>query len=268
MHNGLINFTDEQKTNCMSKVALVTGATSGIGRACAEKFASFGHNLIITGRRLEQLMDLEKNLTEKYKVRVLSLNFDVRNQYEVEGAILGIDEEWKQIDILVNNAGLALGLNTIDQGLLQDWEQMIDTNLKGLLYVSRAVLPLMIKRQSGHIINIGSIAGREVYPKGNVYCATKYAVRAITQGMRMDLLEHNIKVTEVSPGAANTEFSKVRFHGDQQAADNVYVGFEPLSGQDIANVVGFVATLPHHVNINEIVVVPTAQASAGIIKKS
>ncbi len=251
----------------MSKITLVTGATSGIGRACSEKFASLGYDLIITGRRIERLKDFEKYLMNTFQIKVLSLSFDVRNQKEVEKSIGGLDENWKQIDILVNNAGLALGLSTIDQGLLEDWEQMIDTNLKGLLYVSKAVIPIMIQRRSGHVINIGSIAGREVYPKGNVYCATKHAVRAISQGMRVDLVQHGIKVTEVSPGAANTEFSIVRFHGDRQAADNVYVGFEPLSAGDVANVVGFVATLPRHVNINEIVVVPAAQASSTIINR-
>jgi 3-hydroxy acid dehydrogenase/malonic semialdehyde reductase len=252
----------------MSKITLITGATSGIGRACAEKFASLGHDLIITGRRMERLKELETSLVEQFGVKVLSLNFDVRNQPAVDSAIKGLDLKWREIDILINNAGLALGLNTIDDGLLEDWEQMIDTNIKGLLYVSKAVIALMKEQKYGHIINIGSIAGREVYAKGNVYCATKYAVNALTKGMRIDLLPFGIKVTEVSPGAANTEFSKVRFHGDEVVANKVYDGFEPLTGYDVANVVAFVASLPPHVNINDIVVVPTAQASASIIRKA
>jgi len=252
----------------MSKIILITGATSGIGKACAEKFASLGHNIIITGRRNERLLELKKSLIGNYGVRVHSLNFDVRNQMEVDKAISGLGDYWKNIDILINNAGLALGLSTIDAGLLTDWEQMIDTNVKGLLYVSRAVIPLMKERKMGHIINIGSIAGREVYPKGNVYCATKYAVKALTKGMRIDLLDFGIKVSEVSPGAAITEFSKVRFHGNQESADNVYVGFDPLTGEDVAEVVAFVASLPPHVNINDVLVVPTAQAAAAIIKKN
>jgi NADP-dependent 3-hydroxy acid dehydrogenase YdfG len=256
-----------KKIEKMSKITLITGATSGIGKACAEKFASLGHDIIITGRRMERLKDLEKKLIDQYRVKVLSLNFDVRDQKKVEATINGLGSEWKKIDVLVNNAGLALGLNTIDDGLLEDWEQMIDTNIKGLLYVSKAVIPLMKEQKCGHIINIGSIAGREVYAKGNVYCATKYAVKALTKGMRIDLLPFGIKVTEVSPGAANTEFSKVRFHGDEVTAEKVYNGFEPLTGNDVANVVAFVASLPPHVNINDIVVVPTAQASASIIQK-
>lgn len=251
----------------MSKTTMITGASSGIGKACARQFAAMAHKLILTGRRLERLEALKDELEKEFDVPVLILHFDVREHKAVEQAIGGLSDYWSEIDILVNNAGLALGLDTIDEGSLADWEQMIDTNIKGLLYVTRAVAPGMKKRGHGHIINIGSVAGREVYPKGNVYCATKYAVDALTKGMRIDLVGAGIKVTQISPGAVETEFSQVRFHGDQERASNVYKGYQPLSGKDVAHVVAFAASLPEHVNINDLLLMPTAQAAATIFNK-
>jgi 3-hydroxy acid dehydrogenase/malonic semialdehyde reductase len=250
------------------KIVLITGATSGIGKACAEKFAANGHNLIITGRRSGRLDEIANQLKEKYGVDVLTLNFDVRDKSEVNRAIGSLESPWSAIDILVNNAGLAVGLNTLQEGETDDWERMIDTNIKGLLYVSRAVLPGMTERRRGHVINIGSIAGKEVYPGGNVYCATKHAVDALTKAMRIDTVKYGIKVTQVAPGAVETEFSVVRFKGDREKADAVYKGFEPLHPEDIAEVVYFSTTLPAHVNINDMVVMPTAQASATIFHKN
>lgn len=246
----------------MKQRAIVTGATSGIGRATAETLASLGYDLIITGRRAERLATLKNELIEKYKIDVLTLCFDVRNLSEVEHAIAGLPEEWKNIDLLVNNAGLAVGLNHIQDGLIEDWERMIDTNIKGLLYITRTVAPLMIAREKGHIVNIASTAGKEVYENGNVYCATKHAVDALSKAMRIDMLKHNIKVTNIAPGAVETEFSIVRFKDDTERASNTYNGYQPLSGEDIANVVRFVVTLPAHVCINDVVVTPTAQANA------
>lgn len=246
----------------MNKIALITGATSGIGKACAEKFASNNYNLIITGRRKNLLEEFSLYLQDTYKIKVLALNFDVRIRNEVENSILSLEEKWKKIDILINNAGLAVGLDTIQNGIYDDWERMIDTNIKGLLIVSRAIIPLMLKNGSGHIINIGSIAGKETYLKGNVYCASKHAVDSISKGMRIDLLEQNIKVTHIAPGATETEFSLVRFKGDNDRASKVYDGFKPLSGGDIAEVVFYVTTLPGHVNINDLVITPTAQANS------
>lgn len=246
----------------MNKTILVTGATSGFGKAIATRFAKEGNDLIITGRREELLEELSAELRDKYKIEVLSLCFDVRMKEEVELAISSLPEEWKAIDVLVNNAGLAVGLNPIQEGVIDDWEQMIDTNVKGLLYMTRFVSPLMVERKKGHIINIGSIAGREVYPMGNVYCGSKFAVDAITKGTRIDLVSHNIKVTQVAPGAADTEFSMVRFKGDQKRADSVYKGYTPLNAEDVAEVVWYVTTLPDHVNINDMVIMPTAQASS------
>ncbi len=246
----------------MNKTILITGATSGFGKAIATRFAKDGDDLIITGRREELLMELSAELRKKYKVEVLSLCFDVRVKEEVEFAISSLPDEWKDIDILVNNAGLAVGMNPIQEGVIDDWEKMIDTNVKGLLYMTRFVSPLMVERKKGHIINIGSIAGKEVYPMGNVYCGSKFAVDAITKGTRIDLVTHNIKVTQVAPGAADTEFSLVRFKGDKKRADGVYKGFKPLLAEDVAEVVFYVTTLPPHVSIHDVVVMPTAQASA------
>jgi NADP-dependent 3-hydroxy acid dehydrogenase YdfG len=246
----------------MTKTIFITGATAGFGKAIAKKFAENGYNLIITGRRKVLLDEFAKELIITYNIEVLPLCFDVRILKQVEEAITSLPEKWKSIDVLVNNAGLAAGLNTIHEAVLDDWDRMIDTNVKGLLYMTRFVSPLMVERKQGHIINIGSIAGKEVYPMGNVYCGTKFAVDAITKGTRIDLVTHNIKVTQISPGAANTEFSLVRFKGDKVRADNVYNGFQPLSAEDIADAAFYVTTLPAHVNINDLVLMPTAQASA------
>ncbi len=245
----------------MNKIAMVTGATAGFGKAIAEKFAANGFYVIITGRRKERLNDLEKELG-RYNARVLQLNFDVRDRRATESAIGNLPGDWKNIDILVNNAGLASGLSHIDEGNVEDWEKMIDTNLKGLLYVTRYVSPLMVARNSGHIINISSIAGSEVYENGNVYCASKAAVSAVSKGMRMDLLKHGIRVTNICPGMAETEFSIVRFHGDEEKAKAVYKGIDAMTPADIAEIVFFCATLPPHVCINDLSVTPTQQASA------
>jgi 3-hydroxy acid dehydrogenase/malonic semialdehyde reductase len=246
----------------MTKIVLITGATSGFGRAIAIKFGENGYRLIITGRRRDRLNHLSRELREKHHTEVLQLCFDVRNVNEVEEAIKTLPEEWKAIDILVNNSGLAAGMSLIHEGLIDDWERMIDTNVKGLLYMTRFIAPMMVERKQGHIINIGSIAGKEVYPGGNVYCASKFAVDAITRGARIDLVAHNIKVTQIAPGSAETEFALVRFHGDAEKAAGIYKGYIPLRPEDIADVVYYCATLPAHVNINDMVVTCTAQASA------
>ncbi len=245
----------------MKKIALITGATSGIGKSTAIKFAENNYDLIITGRRKERLEKISNELKNKYGVEVLPLNFDIRNFEEVKEAVDNLPPEWKNIDVLVNNAGLAAGLETIQEGKLENWERMIDTNIKGLLYISKMIMPLMIENGKGHIINIGSIAGKEVYPKGNIYCATKHAVDALTKAMRIDLLPHKIKVSQIAPGAVETEFSIVRL-GDEEAAKKVYEGYEPLRPEDIAEVCYYVTTLPPHVNINDVLIMPTAQANA------
>ncbi|MDD2513015.1 MAG: SDR family oxidoreductase [Proteiniphilum sp.] len=250
----------------MSKIALITGATSGIGEAAAYKLAQEGTDLIVAGRREARLLQL-KNKLEERNVRVLPLCFDVRDETGVREALHSLPDEWTHIDILINNAGLAAGLSTLQEGDSDDWNRMIDTNVKGLLYVTRAVAPGMVARKSGHIINIGSIAGKEVYPGGNVYCATKHAVDALTKGMRIDLLPHGINVTQICPGAVETEFSIVRFHGDRARAARVYEGFESLVAEDIAECIRFVLSRPPHVNINDMVVMPTAQATATLFHK-
>lgn len=246
----------------MKKIVMITGATSGIGLACAKKFAAAGKDLVLTGRRLDRLNDISSQLKDKYSINVEVLNFDVRNREEVFASVSSLEDEWRNIDILINNAGLAVGMGTIQEGEIDDWERMIDTNVKGLLYVTRAVLPGMIARKSGHVINIGSIAGREVYPNGNVYCSTKFAVDALTKAIRIDTVHSGIKVSQIAPGAVETEFSIVRFKGDKEKADSVYKGFEPLHPEDIADSVYYVTTLPPHVNINDLLIMPTAQASA------
>ena len=246
----------------MKRIVLVTGATSGFGKAIAFRFAQDGDDLIITGRRKDRLEQIVEKIKEQFNVRVLPLIFDVRKPDQCEKAIHSLPEEWKKIDILVNNAGLAVGLHPIHEGVIDDWERMIDTNVKGLLYMTRLVAPIMVEQGHGHIINIGSIAGREVYPNGSAYCGSKFAVNAISKGMRIDLLTYNVKVTEILPGAAETEFSMVRFKGDKDRADAVYKGFKPLSAEDVADVVFYAASLPAHVNINELVLMPTAQASS------
>ncbi|MCC6841231.1 MAG: SDR family oxidoreductase [Flavobacteriales bacterium] len=252
------------------RTILITGATSGFGEAMARLFAQEGWRVIITGRRRDRLEVLKRELeglhgTVEGGAVVHALRFDVRNPQEVERALASLPAEWSTMDVLVNNAGLAAGLDPIQDGRPDDWERMLDTNVKGLLYVSRAVIPGMIARGQGHIINIGSTAGKEVYPKGNVYCATKHAVDALTKGMRIDLLPHGIKVTQVAPGAAETEFSEVRFHGDRDRAKQTYAGFTPLTAKDVAAVVYFAATQPPHVCLNDIVVTPTAQANSTTI---
>ncbi|MBK7311122.1 MAG: SDR family oxidoreductase [Sphingobacteriaceae bacterium] len=243
-------------------LVLVTGATSGIGKSTAQLFAKNGYDLIITGRRKDRLESVSKELQATYKVKVLTLCFDVRNFSEVENAIKSIPAEFKNIDILVNNAGLAAGLSAIQSGDLSHWERMIDTNIKGLLYMTREVCKGMIERKKGHIVNIGSIAGKEVYANGNVYCATKHAVDALNKGMRIDLLPHNIKVTAINPGMVETEFSIVRFDGDEEKAKSVYNGMQPLKPEDIAETIYWVATRPAHVNINDVIIMPNVQASA------
>lgn len=251
----------------MKKIALITGATSGLGKAIALSLAQEGYYVIITGRRKDKLEELEQEIEVKYESKVLSLCFDVRDYSQVEKAIAALPEDWKKIDVLVNNAGLAVGLDPIFSGEVNDWERMIDTNIKGLLYVTRTVSPMMVERKSGHIINIGSIAGKGVYPNGAVYCATKYAVDALSQGMRMDMLPYGIRVTQICPGAVETEFSLVRFKGDKKRADQVYVGFENLVAEDIANAVLFAVSQPKHVDIQDMLVMPTAQASGSLFHK-
>ena len=248
----------------MKKTALITGATSGIGRATAHEFAKHGINLILCGRRQERL-DTDKRALEKL-THVHTLNFDVRDKDQVQKSIDSLPKEFKQIDILINNAGNAHGLDPIQSGSLDDWDAMMDINVKGLLYVSKSVIPQMTERQSGHIINIGSSAGKEVYPKGNVYCGSKHAVVAITEGMRIDLNPFGIKVSGINPGLVETEFSKVRFKGDA-IADNVYKGFKALQAEDIADIIYFTVSRPAHVNIADLLVFPTAQASSTILKK-
>ena len=250
----------------MNKIALITGATSGIGEAAAMKFANEGWNIIITGRRSDRLELLADKLRST-SIRVLPLAIDVRDRHEVEIYLGRLPSEWRDVDVLINNAGLAAGLSPIQEGDIDDWERMIDTNVKGMLYVTRAIAPGMIDRKQGQIINIGSIAGKEVYPNGNVYCASKHAVDAISKAMRIDMLPYNIRVTQICPGAVETEFSLVRFHGDQQRADQVYDGFENLVAEDIAECIWFCVSRPPHVNINDMIVMPTAQANGMLFHK-
>jgi len=243
-------------------IALITGATSGFGKAIAEKFAANKYSVIVTGRRSELLQNVAADIKNNYSVNVLALNFDVRDKKSVDQHLGSLPPEWQAIDVLVNNAGLALGKDFFEEADMNDWETMIDTNLKGLLYVSRAVIPYMANRKKGIIINMGSVAAKDIYEKGNVYCATKNAVEAISRGMRIDLLRHKIKVTAIHPGAAETEFSIIRFKGDEKAAKAVYEGYKALSADDIADVTYYCATLPEHVCINDLVLTPTAQADA------
>jgi 3-hydroxy acid dehydrogenase/malonic semialdehyde reductase len=258
--------TLESKTKkLMTKTALVTGATSGIGKATAQILAKNNYKIILCGRREDRLIALEKELSEFTEVHTLS--FDVRDKKAVFESINSIPEAFSKIDVLINNAGNAHGLDPIQNGDLDDWDAMIDINVKGLLYVSKAIIPQMIERKSGHIINIGSIAGKEVYPNGNVYCASKHAVDALNQAMRMDLNPYGIRVGAIHPGAVETEFSEVRFKGDTDKAANVYKGFEPLHPEDIADIIHFVVSRPYHVNIADLLVLPTAQASATILKR-
>lgn len=246
---------------------LITGASSGIGRACAERFAAAGSRLILTARRKTRLQEVSSELKEKYGVEVFLVELDVRDPKAVAQAFNKLPESWHNIDVLVNNAGLSRGLDKLHEGKLDDWEEMIDTNVKGLLYVSKSVIPGMVQRKRGTIINIGSIAGHEVYVGGNVYCATKHAVDAITRGLRMDLVDTPLRVCTVDPGLVQTEFSEVRFRGDQERAKKVYVGYTPLSPSDVADAVFYCAAAPPHVQIAEILILPTAQASPTMVHK-
>jgi NADP-dependent 3-hydroxy acid dehydrogenase YdfG len=245
----------------MNRIVFITGATSGIGKACAEKFGAAGDHLIINGRRKKRLDELKELLESKYKIEVLCAPFDVQDKKEVFDCIQSFSGKWKNIEILINNAGLALGRDFFDEAVLDDWETMLQTNVNGLLYVSKAVLPFMIERDSGHIINIGSIAGDEVYEKGNVYCVSKTAVEIISRSMRIDLLKRKIKVTNIKPGAAETEFGIVRFKGDKNKADRVYDGFTPLTAEDIADAIFYCGSLPPNVCVNELEITCLAQAN-------
>lgn len=243
-------------------IVLITGATAGIGKSTAIEFAKNGYHLIVTGRRQERLSELKAFLAKKYAINVLDLCFDVRDEKQVASAIQSLPTEFKNIDVLVNNAGLAAGLSTIQDGKIDHWEQMIDTNIKGLLYVTKHVSKLLIENKKGHIINVGSIAGKEVYANGNVYCATKHAVDALNKGMRIDLLPHGIKVSSVNPGMVETDFSLVRFDGDAERAKKVYENLAPLKPEDIAETIYWMASRPAHVNINDVIITPTIQANA------
>ncbi|MCD0490378.1 SDR family NAD(P)-dependent oxidoreductase [Pedobacter sp. MC2016-14] len=247
-----------------SKIALITGATSGIGEACAHLFAQQGYNLVLLARRADKLDELCRHFEDKYAIETKALVVDVRNKNEVD-LLNTLPDNWKQINVLVNNAGLSRGLDPIDQGSLDDWDTMIDTNVKGFLYISKIVSGWMVANQSGHIVNIGSIAGKEVYSNGNVYCATKHAVDALSKAMRIDLLVHGIKVTAIHPGAVETEFSVVRFGGDEARAKKVYEGFDPLMAVDIADAIWYAVSRPAHVNINDMLIMPTAQANGSLI---
>ncbi len=245
-----------------AKIALITGATAGIGEACANIYAKNGFNLIITGRRADRLKNIKDQLESEFNVKVITLNFDVSDKHAVEQHSNSLSAEFKKVHVLINNAGLSQGMDSFQDALVSDWETMIDTNIKGLLYVSKIVSNWMIDNKRGHIVNLGSIAGKEVYAKGNVYCATKHAVDALNKAMRIDLLPHRIRVTGIHPGAVETEFSKVRFHGDKEKAEKVYEGYQPLLAEDIAETIYFTTSRPAHVNINDLVIMPTVQASA------
>lgn len=246
----------------MNRIVFITGATSGIGKSCAEKFAAQGDNIIINGRREEKLGELKNSLEKKFNTKVYKLVFDVQNKDAVFASINNLPNEWKNIDILINNAGLALGRDFFDEADLDDWDTMMHTNVNGMLYVSKAIIPFMIERKSGHIINLGSVAGKEMYEKGNVYCVSKAAVDAVSKTMRIDLLRHNIKVTAIHPGAVETEFALVRYKGDTTKAAETYKGFTPLTAEDIADTIFYTASLPAHICINDLVITTTAQANA------
>lgn len=248
-------------------IALITGATSGIGKASAEIFAKNGWNLILTGRRKDRLEAFASELQKKHKIKTLCLNFDVRNLKDVVKNIDSIKGDWKNIGLLLNNAGLASGLSTIQDGNIEDWEVMIDTNIKGLLYMTRHIAPLLIAKNKGHIINVASLAGKQVYPNGNVYCATKFAVDALSKAMRIDMIQHGIRVTNIAPGLVETEFSIVRFKGDSERAKKTYENIKPLTAEDIAEIIYWTASRPVHVNINDVVITPTAQANAYIVNR-
>ncbi|RMG60544.1 MAG: SDR family oxidoreductase [Deltaproteobacteria bacterium] len=247
------------------KIVLITGASSGIGKACAEKFASEKVNLILTARRINRIEELSRELSGKFGIKTLPIQLDVRDREAVEEKLGNLPEEWKNVDILVNNAGLSRNLIPLHEGLYEDWEEMIDTNIKGLLYVTRVILPGMVARNSGHVINIGSIAGHEVYQGGNVYCATKWAVNALSKALRLDLFGKKVRVTSIDPGMVETEFSIVRFRGDTERAKKVYEKTTPLTAEDVAEAVIFAATRPEHVNISEIIIMPTYQPIASMV---
>ncbi|HVK96606.1 MAG TPA: SDR family NAD(P)-dependent oxidoreductase [Flavisolibacter sp.] len=251
----------------MKKIVFITGATAGFGEACAYKFAQNNYSLILNGRRADRLEKLKDQLENEYQTTCITLPFDVRDQQATSAAVASLPDEWKKIDVLINNAGLAAGRDLFHEGSIDDWDTMIDTNLKGLLYVSKAIVPLMVQRKQGHIINLGSVAGKEIYEKGNVYCATKAAVDALSKAMRIDLLPYYIKVTAIHPGAAETEFSLVRFKGDEATAKKIYEGFQPLTATDIADIIFYTATLPAHICINDLVVTCTQQADAIFFNK-
>lgn len=248
-----------------NQIVLITGASSGIGAACARAFAEAGAKLILAARRLDRLESLAADLTEKYSAQVHLVQLDVSDRTQVESTLSALPNSWRTVDILINNAGLSRGLDKLHEGSIQDWEEMIDTNVKGLLYMTRALVPSMVERGQGHVINIGSIAGHQTYPNGNVYCATKAAVRALSEGLKMDLLGTPVRVSAVDPGMVETEFSEVRFHGDTERASKVYQGLTPLTPEDVADTILFCATRPAHVNISEVLLVPTEQASATLV---
>lgn len=249
------------------QIVFITGASSGIGAACAERFAQAGARLILAARRLDRLEALAATLKQQFEPQILLLPLDVTDRLQVTAALTALPEAWAAIDILVNNAGLSRGLDKLHEGSIQDWEEMIDTNIKGLLYMTRSIVPGMVSRGRGHVINIGSIAGHQTYPRGNVYCATKAAVRAISEGLKQDLLGTPVRVSSVDPGMVETEFSQVRFHGDRDRAAQVYAGVTPLTAEDVADVVAFCATRPAHVNISEVILLPTDQASATLVHR-
>ncbi len=251
-----------------NSIVFITGASSGIGVSCAKAFAALGANLLLCARRVDRVDALAEKLRKEYSIKTHSFQLDVRNFEEVKKTIASLPEEWKSIDVLVNNAGLSRGLDKLQSGLVSDWDEMIDTNVKGLLYITRTVLPGMVERNRGHIINIGSIAGHSVYPGGNVYCASKHAVKALSEGLKMDLLGTSVRVSSIDPGLVETEFSIVRFHGDRDRAKKVYDGMQPLSPDDIADAVVYCATRPPHVNINEIILMPVAQSSVSLVHRN
>ncbi|MDO9375252.1 MAG: SDR family NAD(P)-dependent oxidoreductase [Ferruginibacter sp.] len=251
-----------------NKIVLITGATAGIGEACAEKYAANGYNLILTGRRSDRLEAIKSQLETEFSIKVLPLNFDVQQRAEVEESFATLPPEWRDIDILVNNAGLAAGRDLFEEADMEDWETMLNTNVHGLLYVTKAIVPLMIARKRGHIVNMGSVAGKEVYERGNVYCASKFAVDALNKAMRIDLLRHNIRVTGIHPGAVETEFAMVRFKGDQAKADATYTGLVPLTASDIADTIYYCTQLPSHVCINDLVITCTQQAGTYYFHKT
>lgn len=264
----LFLFVHHHYIAVMKKIVLITGATSGIGKACATKFAAADFDVIITGRRNERLMELKSQLEKEYGINVLTLCFDVQDRQAVNNAFTNLPHQWQKIDVLINNAGLALGRESFENADMDDWETMLNSNVHGLLYVTKAVLPFMLPQQKGHIVNMGSVAGKEVYEKGNVYCASKFAVDAITKAMRIDLLKNNIKVTGIHPGAVETEFSLVRFKGQEETAKAAYAGFTPLTAQDIADTVFYCVNLPAHVCINDLVITCTQQAGTYYFNKN